>query len=89
MTSGRARVITIFAAALLATAVLTTAQSKDPFVGTWRLNVAKSKYSPGPAPKSTVSVYEAAGQGLKISVTSEPASGATQKWSYTNNLYCK
>ena len=24
----------------------------DPDLGTWKLNVAKSKYSPGPAPKS-------------------------------------
>jgi hypothetical protein len=76
----------ILAVGMLTAAVLATAQTKDPFVGTWRLNVAKSKYSPGPAPKSQTAVYEAAGKGYKISVKAEPASGAAQQWSYTTNL---
>src|SRR5690242_19535365 len=33
----------------------------DPVVGRWTLNVAKSKYDPGPAPKSETRVYEAFG----------------------------
>jgi len=78
--------MTILAAAVLAVAVLATAQSKDPFVGTWRLNVAKSKYNPGPAPKSVTSTYEAAGQGYKVSVKNEPASGPVQQYSYSTNL---
>ena len=32
----------------------------DPIVGTWKLNVAKSKYSPGPAPKGGTTRIEAA-----------------------------
>jgi hypothetical protein len=28
------------------------AQSSNPRLGTWKLNVAKSKYDPGPAPQS-------------------------------------
>ena len=47
-----ARITIVVGAGVLIAAVLATAQSKDPFVGTWRLNVAKSKYSPGPPPKS-------------------------------------
>jgi hypothetical protein len=39
----------IFAAVLAGTML---AQPTDPQVGTWKLNLAKSKYSPGPAPKS-------------------------------------
>ena len=39
----------------------------DPAVGTWKLNVAKSRYSPGPAPKSNVITIAAAGDTLKIS----------------------
>ena len=77
--------IGLMAVALMG-AVLATAQSKDPFVGTWSLNVAKSKYNPGPIPKSTTSTYEAAGKGYKISVKSEPASGPVQQWSFTTNL---
>ncbi len=80
-----ARVTMVLAAAVLAVGVLANAQSKDPFVGSWRLNVAKSKYSPGPTPKSVTSTYEAAGQGYKVSVKNELPSGALQ-YSYTTNL---
>jgi hypothetical protein len=38
-------------------------QAADPFVGTWKLNVAKSKYTPGPAPKSQTVKIEPAGEG--------------------------
>jgi hypothetical protein len=76
----------ILTAAMLAVAVLATAQSKDPFVGTWRLNVAKSKYTTGVAPKSVTSTYEAAGQGYKVSVKNEPASGPVLQYSYATNL---
>lgn len=81
-----ARVMMVLAAGVLAVAVLANAQPKDPFVGAWKLNLAKSKYSPGPPPKSTTSTYEAAGQGYKVSVKTEPASGPAQQWSYTSNL---
>jgi hypothetical protein len=82
----RARVTVVLAAGVLTAAVLAAAQSKDPFVGTWRLNAAKSQYSPGPAPKSVTATYEAAGQGYKVSVRNEPASGPVQQYSYTSNL---
>ena len=79
------RTITALALAMATLAVFATAQSKDPFVGSWRLNAAKSKYS-GPAPKSVTSTYEAAGKGYRISVRNEPASGPVQQYSYTSNL---
>jgi hypothetical protein len=75
-----ARVTMIVLAAVLAVALSATAQSKDPFVGTWRINVAKSNYSPGPAPKSISSTYEAAGQGYKVTVSGD------NPYSYTTNL---
>jgi hypothetical protein len=81
-----ARAATTVAIAVFALAVLTAAQSKDPFVGTWRMNVAKSKYTPGPAPKSVSATYEAAGKGYKVSVRNEPASGPVQEYSYSTNL---
>jgi hypothetical protein len=80
------RVSLMLAAAALVVAVVASAQSKDPFVGTWRLNIAKSKYTPGPAPKSITSTYEAAGQGYKVSVRNEPVTGAAQQFSYTTSL---
>ncbi len=42
----------------------------DPIIGTWRLNVAKSKYDPGPAPMSETRIYEAFGtNGIKSTQT--------------------
>ena len=81
-----ARVMIVVLAGILAVAVLATAQTKDPFVGTWSLNVAKSKYDPGPGPKGGTTTYEAAGKGYKVTVNAEPASGAPLQWSYTTNL---
>jgi outer membrane lipoprotein-sorting protein len=59
---------------------------KDPLIGTWVLNVAKSSYSPGPAPKEQMSVYEAAGDGVKVTVTSTSADGKKTSYSYTGNF---
>jgi hypothetical protein len=81
-----ARGMVILAPAVLVAGVLAAAQTSDPFVGTWRLNVAKSKYTPGPAPKSITSTYEAAGKGYTVSVKNEPASGPVQQYSYTTAL---
>ena len=45
---------------LMASPQLGFAQSEsDPFLGLWQLNVAKSKFSPGPPPKSqTIYIWE-------------------------------
>ena len=41
----------------------TVSAQTDPVLGTWRLNVAKSKYAPGPPPVSETRVYETFGAG--------------------------
>ena len=64
----------------------TVGQSKDPLVGTWQLNAAKSKYTPGPAPKSGTTTIEAAGTGYKFTVHQVPATGAAQDWSFTTAM---
>jgi hypothetical protein len=38
-----------------------SAFAADPVVGTWTLNVAKSKFTPGPAPKAGTRVYSESG----------------------------
>ena len=53
-------------AAILFMGFALSAQAADPLVGTWKLNVAKSTYSPGPAPKSLTAKIEAAGEGEKV-----------------------
>jgi hypothetical protein len=38
----------------------------DPFTGLWQLNLAKSKYIPGPAPKSQTVYIQGEGQSRKL-----------------------
>jgi hypothetical protein len=57
----------------------------DPFVGTWVLNVAKSKYVPGPAPKDQTVIYEAAGQGVKVTAKGTDGTGKPTTTTYTAN----
>ena len=52
----------------------------DSQVGTWKVNLAKSTYSPGPAPKSSVVTIEPAGNGVKLMVD---AVGADDKATHT------
>ena len=40
----------------------------DPVLGKWKLNVERSKYLPGPAPKSQTRVYEAKADGIKVTI---------------------
>jgi hypothetical protein len=49
-------------------------------VGTWKLNLAKSKYSPGPAPTSQTVVISGTDQNRKLVVDAVPATGAAQHW---------
>ena len=55
----------------------------DPAVGTWKLNVAKSRYSPGPAPKSNLVTIVAVENGLKITGQGTDADGKPTSLSYT------
>ena len=61
------------------------AQSKDPRMGTWKLNVEQSKYSPGPAPKSLTITFEAAGKGVHLTTQQVNADGSTAATEYTAN----
>jgi len=75
--------IAVVAACALAMNVTSTAQAPDPLVGTWKLDVAKSTYKPGPAPKSATVVISAEGKGLKIAVDAAMTDGP-MKWGYSN-----
>src|SRR5713226_3380917 len=63
-----------------------SAQASDPRVGTWKLNVAKSKYNPGPAPQSQTLKVEASGKGEKVTSEVVGADGKTTKAEYTANF---
>jgi hypothetical protein len=85
MTRKLATALTVFAVGIVAVASLGARQGADPFVGKWTLDVAKSKYSPGPVPKTATTTIEAAGKGYRFSVQQELVSGPA-KWSFTTNL---
>lgn len=61
---------------------LLSAQSNTE-MGTWKLNVAKSKYTPGPAPKSETRTYRM--EGNAITVTREGVAADGSKISYTTS----
>ncbi len=53
------------------------------FIGTWKLNVEKSKFDPGPMPKSLTMTIEASDGGVKNSSTGEQGDGTPINSSYT------
>src|SRR5712692_687924 len=76
------RLRTVFAILVLtATAGLVLAQG-NPFVGSWKLDVAKSKFDPGPAPKSQTRKWDASG---KVSIEGINAAGKSMAYGYTIN----
>jgi hypothetical protein len=76
--SGRALVVVLVACVPCGGAAQT-----DQFTGTWVLNAAKSAYKPGPPPKSQSVVYDAFGQGIKVTARGTDAQGAPTSTLYT------
>ena len=62
---------------LIAFSVISTAMlaADSPFVGTWKLNVAKSKFAPGTAMKEVTVTFEAVGDEMKRTVVGVDADG--------------
>jgi hypothetical protein len=58
----------------------------DAWMGTWTLNVQKSKYSPGPAPKSMTIKFEKAGDATKFSADTVDAEGKTVHSEWTSKM---
>jgi hypothetical protein len=84
----RMRQVYLFAVAVAFIVVLggtALAQSSNPHIGTWKMNAAKSKYTPGPAPKSSTTKIEAAGAGVKYTVDQVSADGTMLHWEFTGN----
>lgn len=60
--------------ALCFVAVCTCSAKDDAFTGTWKLNEAKSKLSPG-APKNSTVVYQAADDSVKVTIDGTDGAG--------------
>jgi hypothetical protein len=73
----------LFAAAVLVGVVggAALAQASDPLIGTWKLNVAKSKSSF----KSGTTTFEAVGAGVKATVDLVSTDGTMNHWTFTAN----
>jgi len=56
------------AAGLLVFMVQFTLAQNQLFVGRWKVDVAKSRYQPGPGPKSETLRFEPVGEGFKVSL---------------------
>jgi hypothetical protein len=74
---------------VVASAGVATAQDKDPANGTWKLNAAKSKFSPGPAPKELTLTIASEGPGRKVDVSGAGGDGTAMKWGYSGNFDSK
>jgi len=57
-------------------ATVWAAGAPDPVIGTWTLNVAMSKFTPGPAPKSQTRVYAQTAQGVAMTISGVAADGS-------------
>jgi hypothetical protein len=66
----------------LAFAGIALAQS-DPAVGTWKLNTAKSKYDPGPVPKSNTITITAVANGIHVVAKGENGAGQPTSIDYS------
>ena len=69
------RLVVALAAAVWAGAAL-AAQGQDPFIGTWKLSVEKSRYEVGQPPRSWTRTYEDRGGGvLFLTIEGESTQG--------------
>lgn len=71
--------LVIFASASVALAA-------NNWVGTWELNVAASKFSPGPALKSETLKFVPVEGGIKLASHFVDANGKERKWSYVSTF---
>lgn len=81
------RILFVFAFLILTAVVIVgpLMAQDNPFVGTWKLNLAKSKFEPGPAPKSITRTVVAQGDGAKYSFEAVRADGTTSSYSFSSN----
>src|SRR5712691_344171 len=75
----------VFATTLLfvALALSLVARAADQHSGTWKMNPAKSKYSPGPTPKSITVKIDSEGDNIKLSSEGIDAAGNPTHVEYT------
>lgn len=78
------RVLTVMTFAAVACA--TVHAQGNPLVGTWKLNVAKSKFDPGPGPKSLTRTVAAQGDGVQYTFEGVSADGKPLSYGFSVNF---
>ena len=68
---------TLLASTVLVLGAAAAAAATDSLVGTWKLNVARSTFSPGPAFVSQTRSYADTPQGLQLTITTMTVGGKT------------
>lgn len=80
-------VLRMLAVSVLAVLAGSAVQAQSsPLVGTWKLNVAKSKFDPGPAPKSLTRTVAAQGDGVKYTFEGVGADGKPLSYGFSVNF---
>ena len=79
------RLSTALSLVLAASAAMLAQTQKDAHIGTWKLNVAKSKFNPGPGYKSETRTYTPTADGYKFEGERVNPDGSTQKYGFTVN----
>lgn len=69
--------------ALSAVATTPTFAQNDAFLGTWKMNPAKSKYTNPPAPKELIRKLETEGDSIKYTYTGTAADGSSISYGFT------
>jgi hypothetical protein len=85
----RNRVVVYFAGLLLLAGIGIASAARaadDPSSGTWKLNVAKSKYSPGPGPKSSTVTIKIENGTETYSAENVDAAGNSTQGAFTAKL---
>jgi hypothetical protein len=68
----------------VALAWASTASAAQNWIGTWKLNVAQSKFSPGPGPKSQTIKFEKTADGIKVTSDGVNAEGKEMHGGFTS-----
>ena len=72
-----------FCAVVLSSSVVLAAES---WLGTWKLDAAKSKYTPGPGPKSLTLKFEATPAGIRLTSDGVNAEGKAVQGGYVSKF---
>jgi hypothetical protein len=54
---------------------LPAAANPDPILGVWKLNLARSRFNPGPAPRSQTRTYIETPKGIQVTIRSVAVNG--------------